>query len=110
MGQANTKLLHHIDCPGGGQVWADGSTLYVGHMQPPAGTTIFDVTDPAAPRLLATIVQRQGWQSHKVWASNNLMIINQEIIGVPPAKVFSPEVKWTGSMRKRSGCLAMPCR
>ena len=37
----NTKLLAHIDCPGGGQVWVDGKTLYIGHMREPTGTTIF---------------------------------------------------------------------
>ena len=42
----NTKLVAHIDCPGGGQVWVDGTTLYVGHMRPPSGTTVVDVADP----------------------------------------------------------------
>jgi len=32
--QSNTKLVSHIDCPGGGQVWVEGTTLYVGHMRP----------------------------------------------------------------------------
>ncbi len=35
----NTALLSHIDCPGGGQVWVDGTTLYVGHMRWPSGTS-----------------------------------------------------------------------
>ena len=42
----NTHLLAHIDCDGGGQVWLDRNTLYVAHMRPPAGTSIFDVADP----------------------------------------------------------------
>ena len=83
MSQANTKLVYHIDCPGGGQVWADGTTLYVGHMRPSAGPTIFDVADPTAPRVLATIAARRGMHSHKVRAANGLMIINQENIGGP---------------------------
>jgi hypothetical protein len=83
MSQANTKLVHHIDCPGGGQVWADGTTLYVGHMGPHAGTTILDVADPTAPRVLAEIAARPGYHSHKVRVANGLMIINQESIGGP---------------------------
>jgi hypothetical protein len=27
----NTRLLAHIDCDGGGQVWLDRKTLYVAH-------------------------------------------------------------------------------
>ena len=42
----NTTLIAAIDCPGGGQVWIDGTTLYVAHMNPPAGTSIYDVADP----------------------------------------------------------------
>jgi len=42
MRQASTKLMHHIDCREGGKVWPDGTTLYVGHMHSPAGTTIGD--------------------------------------------------------------------
>ena len=26
--RSNTKLVSHFDCPGGGQVWVDGTTLY----------------------------------------------------------------------------------
>ena len=83
MKQANTKLIHHLDCPGGGQVWVDGTTLYIGHMAPPAGTTIVDVSDPAAPQVLATIAVRPGYHSHKVRAANGIMVINQESIGGP---------------------------
>ena len=48
MPNRNTKQLAHIDCPGGGQVWVDGTTLYIGHMRQPSGTTIVDVADPGA--------------------------------------------------------------
>ena len=47
----NARLLAHIDCPGGGQVWVDGKTLYVGHMREPTGTTIVDIADPAPPQV-----------------------------------------------------------
>ena len=39
------NLLHlsHLDIPGGGQVVVDGDYAYVGHMEPPHGTSIIDV-------------------------------------------------------------------
>ncbi|MBX6329029.1 MAG: hypothetical protein IRY89_10670 [Pseudolabrys sp.] len=77
----NTRLVAHIDCPGGGQVWVDGMTLYVGHMRPTRGTTIIDIADPSAPKVLATISVREGWHSHKVRVANGLMLVNQEKFG-----------------------------
>ena len=79
--QSNTKLLSHIDCPGGGQVWIEGTTLYVGHMRPTSGTTIIDIADPRSPRMLAQIAVRDGWHSHKVRAAGDIMIVNQEKFG-----------------------------
>ena len=78
---SNTKLLSHIDCPGGGQVWVDGTTLYIGHMRNPSGTTIVDVSDPRAPRTLARIDVPDGWHSHKVRVANGIMVVNHEKIG-----------------------------
>src|SRR3954451_22691003 len=74
----NTKLVSWIDCPGGGQVWIDGTTLYVAHMSSPAGTSIYDVADPAHPRLLAEVAMPPGWHSHKVRVANGVMIVNHE--------------------------------
>jgi hypothetical protein len=74
----NTKVISRIDCPGGGQVWVDGSTLYVAHMSAPAGTSIYDVSDPLNPRVLAEIEMPEGWHSHKVRAHDGLMIVNHE--------------------------------
>src|SRR5262245_58743904 len=64
--RSNTTLVSHFDCPGGGQVWIEGTTLYIGHMRWPSGTTIVDVADPRRPRRLASIDLPQGWHSHKV--------------------------------------------
>jgi hypothetical protein len=78
---ADSKALRcvaEIDCPGGGQVWRDGSLMFVAHMAPPAGTSIYDVSDPARPRHLATIEMPAGWHSHKVRASNGIMLVNHE--------------------------------
>jgi hypothetical protein len=77
----NTKQLAHIDCPGGGQVWVDGPTLFIGHMRTPSGTTIVDVADPAHPRVLNRIEIPPGWHSHKVRVANDIMIVNHERLG-----------------------------
>ncbi len=80
--QQNTKRIAHIDCPGGGQVWVDGTILHIGHMRPPAGTTLVDIADPANPRVLANIQMPPGWHSHKVRAQDGIMITNHERLGV----------------------------
>jgi hypothetical protein len=77
----NTSLVGHFDCPGGGQVWVDGTTLYVGHMRNPAGTSVVDVSDPRTPRLLTHIKVPEGWHSHKVRVANDIMIVNHERFG-----------------------------
>lgn len=78
---SNTKHVAHIDCPGGGQVWVDGDVLYIGHMRPPSGTTLVDISDPRNPRKIATIPVPPGWHSHKVRAQDGLMLINHERFG-----------------------------
>lgn len=77
----NTKLLAHIDCAGGGQVWVEGTTLYIGHMRNPSGTTIVDVADPRKPKILTRIDVPDGWHSHKVRVSGDIMIVNHEKLG-----------------------------
>ena len=73
---ANTRLVSHIDCPGGGQVWWDRDVLYVSHMRPPDGTSIYDVADPKHPKLLAKLDVPMGWHSHKVRVANGMMVVN----------------------------------
>ena len=85
----NTKLVAHIDCPGGGQVWVDGSILYVGHMRPPSGTTIVDVSDPRKPKTLGVVEVPPGWHSHKVRAKDGIMIVNHERFGQGGPDSFS---------------------
>jgi hypothetical protein len=77
----NTELLGTIDCAGGGQVWVEGTTLFVGHMRNPFGTSIYDVADPRRPALLAQIAMPEGWHSHKVRVANDIMIVNHERLG-----------------------------
>ncbi|MGE0626520.1 MAG: LVIVD repeat-containing protein [Hyphomicrobiaceae bacterium] len=77
----DTKLISHIDCAGGGQVWVDGTTLYCAHMSAPHGTTIFDVADPSKPRQIAHIEIPAGWHSHKVRVRDGIMLVNHEKLG-----------------------------
>jgi len=79
--QSNTTLLSHLDCPGGGQVWVEGATLYIGHQRPTSGTTIIDVADPRKPRVLAQIDIPDGWHSHKVRVHDGIMLVNYERFG-----------------------------
>ncbi len=84
----NTNLVAHIDCPGGGQVWVDGTTLFVAHMRCPNGTTIIDVEDPSRPKILASIEMPGGWHSHKVRVADGIMIVNHERFGDTGASDF----------------------
>ena len=46
-GQSNAiKVVGYFDCYGGGQVVVRERIAYVGHIAPPHGTSIIDVTDP----------------------------------------------------------------
>ncbi len=67
-----------MDCQGGGQVWVDKNIMYVSHMRPPDGTSIYDVTDPRNPKLLHRMEVPMGWHSHKVRAQDDIMIVNYE--------------------------------
>ena len=81
MNARNTTLVAHIDTPGSGQSWVDGTTLYIGHMNAPHGTTVIDVADPRKPRVLATIDIPEGYHSHKVRVANGTMLVNHERLG-----------------------------
>tara|TARA_B100000745_G_scaffold91326_1_gene57303 strand:- start:664 stop:1791 length:1128 start_codon:yes stop_codon:yes gene_type:complete len=83
-----TTQVSHIDCPGGGQVWVDGDTLYVGHMREPAGTTLFDVSDPKHPREIARLTMPPGWHSHKVRVADGIMLVNHERLGAEGSPDF----------------------
>lgn len=78
----NTKLIGHVDCPGGGQVWVENRILYIGHMRQPTGTSIIDVADPRNPKLLNRIEMPNGWHSHKVRVANDIMVVNHERQGM----------------------------
>jgi len=84
------KEVAYFDCPGGGQVVVDENVAYIAHMKAPHGTTLVDVSDPAAPRQLATIEVPPGTHSHKVRAQNGLMLVNREAHGAPQGSSDAP--------------------
>ena len=51
----NVRRLGALDIPGGGQVVVQDGYAFVGHMKPPHGTSIIDVSDPTAPKVVAEI-------------------------------------------------------
>ncbi|HKX19976.1 MAG TPA: hypothetical protein VJT33_18385 [bacterium] len=70
--------IGYLDIPGGGQVVVDGRWAYIGHMTPPYGTSIVDVADPRAPRLVSQVSIPDGIHSHKVRVLGDLMLVNHE--------------------------------
>ncbi|MBE0612087.1 MAG: RNA polymerase subunit sigma-70 [Burkholderiales bacterium] len=73
------KRLSHLDMPGGGQVIVQGDYAYIGHLRPPRGTTILDVSDPRKPRVVSQIdVVDPYMHSHKVRVVGDVMITNYE--------------------------------
>ena len=77
--QKNMKRIGHIDIPGGGQVVVDDGYAYVGHMKPPNGTTILDISNPATPKVVATIDLPDPYShTHKVRVVGDLMYTNIE--------------------------------
>ena len=76
--ERNIKRLALLDIPGGGQVVVQGNYAYVGHMKPPHGTSIIDVSDPAKPTVVAHIDPPAWSHSHKVRVVGDIMITNVE--------------------------------
>lgn len=66
-----------LDCPGGGQVVVRDGIAYVAHMEPPHGTSIVDVSDPAHPRVLAEVAVPEGTHSHEVQVHDGLHILER---------------------------------
>jgi hypothetical protein len=87
--QLGLKEVAYFDCAGGGQVWVDGTTAFIGHMRFPHGTSIVDVADPSRPRLLAEIEMPPATHSHKVRVKDGLMVVNHERLGTGQPAEFS---------------------
>ena len=74
----NLKHIGHLDLPGGGQVSVKDGIAYVGHMAPPIGTSIVDVSNPKAPRVLAQLEVPPTTHSHKARVTDHLLVVNYE--------------------------------
>jgi hypothetical protein len=73
------KRLGHLDLPGGGQVIVAGNYAYIGHMKPPHGTSIVDVSDPRSPRVVTTLMlDDDRSHTHKVRVAGDVMVVNVE--------------------------------
>jgi hypothetical protein len=75
---SNVRRIGRLDIPGGGQVVVQGKTAYVGHIDPPHGTSIVDVSDLSRPKILSTLEVPPETHSHKVRVSGDVMVINNE--------------------------------
>ena len=74
----NTKNLSHLDIEGGGQIVVSEGYAYIGHMKPPHGTSIIDISDPGKPRVIARLETSPWSHTHKVRVCGDIMITNVE--------------------------------
>jgi hypothetical protein len=73
------RRVGHLDIPGGGQVYVQGNYAYIGHMKPPLGTSIIDISNPKKPKVVCTIpLETQRSHTHKVRVAGDIMITNVE--------------------------------
>ena len=79
MGQGSgIREVAWLDIAGGGQVVLDGNHAYVGHMDPPHGTSVLDVSRSGAPSHRRFDRHPAGLHSHKVRVANDVMVANRE--------------------------------
>ena len=76
------ELIGHTDLGGRGdgmQIMRNGDTLYVGHMGDfGVGTSVVDISDLTAPRLVAQTVTPHHVHEHKVQLADGLLLVNRE--------------------------------
>jgi hypothetical protein len=73
------RRLGHLDLPGGGQVYVEGDYAFVGHMKPPHGTSIVDISNPRKPKVVCTLpLENARSHTHKVRVVGDIMITNVE--------------------------------
>ncbi|HEY3845924.1 MAG TPA: hypothetical protein VGL95_02280 [Acetobacteraceae bacterium] len=75
---AGIREVAWLDCAGSGQVVVEGDYAYLGHMDPPHGTSVVDVSDPRHPRIVWETDIPTGLHSHKVRVGNGVMVVNRE--------------------------------
>ena len=52
----NIKHLCRMEVPGGSQIVFQGKYCFIGHQHGPDGTTILDVSDPRAPKIVSKLM------------------------------------------------------
>ena len=76
------ELVGHTDLGGKGdgmQIMRNGDTVYVGHMGDfGVGTSVVDVSDLTAPRLLSQTATPRHVHEHKVQLAEGLLLVNRE--------------------------------
>lgn len=72
------KQVGRTDIPGGGLVTVENGYCYIGHLDPPYGTSILDVKDLKHPKVVAQLEVPEGIHSHKVRVSGDVMLVNYE--------------------------------
>ncbi len=72
------KEIGYADVLGGGQVNVRDGLCFVGHISPPEGTTILDVSNPINPRIVGRVMLPLNTHSHKVRARDGIMLVNNE--------------------------------
>jgi len=76
------ELIGHSDLGGRGdgmQIMRDGDTVYVGHMGDfGVGTSVVDVSDLTAPRLVSQTRTPHHVHEHKVQLAEGLLLVNRE--------------------------------
>ena len=94
MGQGQgVREVGYADCPGGGQVYVDGTTAYIGHIKGPEATSVIDVSDPKNPKTAKEILcKHSGSHSHKVRVQDGIMLTNYESIGYAGVACGTPIV------------------
>ena len=76
----NVTRIAGLDLPGSGQITVVDGFAYLGHMNPPYGTSIVDVRDPRNPKLVHTIMlDGDASHTHKARVAGDLMITNVEM-------------------------------
>ena len=75
---SNTQSLAHLKIEGGGQIVVQGDYAYIGHMKPPQGTSIVDISDPRKPRITARLESSPWSHTHKVRVCGDIMVTNVE--------------------------------
>ncbi|WP_223423147.1 LVIVD repeat-containing protein [Tateyamaria pelophila] len=77
--ERNIRRIGQLDIAGGGQVVVQDGYAYVGHMDPPMGTSIIDVRDPKNPTVVSHVAPPDDWShTHKVRVAGDIMITNVE--------------------------------